>query len=314
MSRPRSLAASGTFIHAKTKTPFPKDLAGYKRKSVYAFDKEKTNIGTVYWSADRKTKMSVYLYPYEVGTEDRLKQAYSTAYMEVAVTSKKGITATQKPISYIKDDYKINGLQANIKYVKEGTNSYLSVFECGKWLFKFRITSEVLDSAAIQELATTVIDTFAPTNLVKLDPLDIKPTLHLAPGATADSVITVSVLGSAFEKMQWVTDNVSPLERAAGFPGLYLELHVASLKAFAAQEQDKRMTNSARLPSTTAYLAELNKIISSGYLREFIMKEYDMLLIVPENITLDFEGFLQWRKLNPISIDLSSRFYVLSYK
>jgi len=120
-----------------------------------------------------------------------------------------------------------------------------------------------------------------------------------------------SAMGSAFKKISWALDNVDSLERAAGFPDLYLGLQVESLKEFVQFEKRKKWN---RQQSTTDYLNELNRIIDAGFLEEFIMEQFDMIMIVPQDVTLDFEGFQKWKETHPTTIDLNQRFYVVSYK
>lgn len=50
-------------------------------------------------------------------------------------------------------------------------------------------------------------------------------------------------------------------------------------------------------------MAELNSIIDNGFLEEFIMEQFDMIMIVLDNLECDFEGFDAWKKDNPIHID-----------
>ena len=313
---PRVLPVKGTYTHAQTETEFPKSLVGYERRGLYSFDRNKSNIGATYKSQKGETIVSVYLYPAGEGSEDRLKNEYLAALQEIATSTRKGITANQGLTSHKKDGYKVNGIRAAVTDVKTNSKSHISVFECGKWFFKLRITSEVLDSTGISNLEGEILDEFTPTELVKQDPFDSKASVYFAPAAFADSLMLVSAMGGAFKKVQWALENVDSLERSAGFPGLYLELHVESLKEFARQEQVKHEVRRkwARTQRTTEYLSELNEIIESGYLREFIMEQYVMIMIVPENVKLDFESYQQWKLTHPIRINLNERFYVISYK
>ncbi|RDV15804.1 hypothetical protein DXT99_07300 [Pontibacter diazotrophicus] len=313
---PRVLPVKGTYTHTQTKIEFPKNLIGYERRGVYSFDRKKSNIGATYKSQKGETIVSVYLYPAGEGSENRLKNGYLSALQEIATSTRKGITANQSITYHKKDGYKVNGIRAEVTDVKKSSKSHLSVFECGKWFFKLRITSEVLDSTGISNLEGEVLDQFTPTELVKQNPFDSKASIYFAPAAFADSLMLVSAMGGAFKKVQWALENVDSLERSAGFPGLYLELHVESLKEFALQEQVKHDVRKkwARTQRTTEYLSELNEIIESGYLKEFIMEQYDMIMIVPENVKLDFESYRQWKLTHPININLNERFYVISYK
>lgn len=144
---------------------------------------------------------------------------------------------------------------------------------------------------------------------LQISHLNPKADINFAKAAFVDSLMLGSAMGSAFKKLEWVMDNVDSLERASGFPGLYLEMHIASLKEFT--EFEKKHPDFSKAKRTEQYLTELNSIIDNGFLEEFIMEQYDMIMIVPDNLEFDFEGFDKWKKENPINIDLNERFYVI---
>jgi hypothetical protein len=274
--KPRVLVVKGDYTHSKTKKIFPKHLAGHERQRIYSFDRDKSNIGVTYKSQDGTTLVSVYLYPTDEGSEDRLRHEYMSALSEIFLASRKGITTNQAPTSYVRDGYKINGIKAEVTDVKNQSRSHLAVFECGEWFFKLRVASSSLDSIGVVKLERSILDAFEPSELVKQSRLNSDASIYLAPAAFADSLMLVSAMGSAFKKVQWARENVDSLERAAGFPSLYLELHVESLKEFARQEKVREEIRKkwTRQPSTDEFMFELNSIIESGYLREFIMDQY----------------------------------------
>lgn len=316
IARPRALAIKGTYTHSQTKTAFPTSLAGHERVKIYYFDSKRSNIGATYQSKNTKTIVSVYLYPAGDASEDRLRLAYLAVLDEIAMGSKKGITSIPGLTYYNRDGYKLNGIRAEMTDVKTNLKSYVSIFECGKWFFKIRTTSALLESTEVSNLERQILSEFNPIDLVKQNPLNSKSTVHFAPAAFADSLMLVSAMGAALKKLEWISQNVDSLELAAGFPSLYLELHVEALKEFVNKSMvvpaSKR--NWAGLPSTLEYLYDLNEIIKSGFLREFIMEQNDMIMIVPENAKLDFEAYRQWRLVHPVKINLQERFYLIVYK
>jgi hypothetical protein len=117
-------------------------------------------------------------------------------------------------------------------------------------------------------------------------------------------------MGSAYKKLEWVIDNVPERERASGFPGHYLEMQLASFNEFVAfdKKYDYKKTE-----YTQNYLNQVNSLIDSGYLDEFIMKEFSMVMIVPENHEFDFDGYEKWKTKNEITINLNELFYVISF-
>ena len=304
--QPKQLKVKGTYIHSPTTTEFPEKIGSYQREGVYSFDKKKENVGATYKTGT--TTLSIYLYPAGDGSEGRLRNQYLQAMQDMANVSKSGLHAQQGYKCFKKDGYRINGFSA---VTPDNPKSQLTLFECGQWFFKIRITTSSLDTTEINVLEREVLNSFDPTRLVKKSRLNSKADVYFAKAAFRDSLMLGSAMGSAYKKIEWAFDNVDSLERAAGFPDLYLGLQVESLKEFVQFEKRKKWS---RQQSTTDYLNELNQIIDAGFLEEFIMEQFDMIMIVPKEITLDFEGFQKWKQTHPTTINLNQRFYVVSFK
>ena len=304
---PKKIKSKVDYTHEATRFVFPLTMNQYCRAHIYAFDKKRQNIGITYKTNDFKTIISIYLYPAGAATEDRLRDEYFESINSIAITSKKGLHAQQHAVSYKNGDYKINGFKADIKDVDK--KSSLSIFECGEWFFKIRITSEVLDTLGMEQTEQNLLDLYDPTRLVKISHLNPKADISFAKAAFVDSLMLGSTMGSAFKKLEWAMDNIDSLERASGFPGLYLDMHMESLKAFT--EFQKKHPDFSKTKLTEKYLGELNSIIANGFLEEFIMEQFDMIMIIPEDLEFDFDAFDKWKKDNPISINLNERFYVI---
>jgi hypothetical protein len=303
---PKQLKVKGTYVHSPTRTEFPENIGIYQRQGVYSFDKKKENIGSTYKS--EKTTLTIYIYPAGDGIEGRLRNQYLRSMQDMANASKAGLHAQQGYKYFKKDGYRINGFSA---VTPDEPKSQLTLFECGQWFFKIRITTNQLDTTGINSLEQEVLNTFQPINLVKGSHLNSKADVQVARAAFRDSLMLGSVIGSAYKKISWAIENVDSLERASGFPDLYLGMHVESLKEFVQFEKRQKWT---RQQSTTDYLNELNQIINDGFLEEFIMEQFDMIMIVPEDTNLDFKGFDIWKLTHPTKIKLNHRFYVVSYK
>lgn len=304
---PKKIKAKADYKHTATGFNFPLAIDQYNRADIHAFDKKKQNVGITYKTDDLKTTISIYLYPAGAGTEDRLRNEYLKSMQSVANVSDNGVHAEQFAVSYKNGDYKINGFKANIKDADK--KSSLSVFECGTWFFKIRLSSESLDTTGMIQTEQKILDLYKPTRLVKISHLNSKADINFAKAAFVDSLMLGSAMGSAFKKLEWVMDNVDSLERASGFPGLYLEMHIASLKEFT--EFEKKHPDFSKTKRTEQYLTELNSIIDNGFLEEFIMEQFDMVMIIPDNLEFDFDGFDKWKIDNPININLNERFYVI---
>lgn len=300
----------GDYKHKSTNFTFPQTIGEYKRSSLTVFDKKDLNIRAFYQSVENteKTNFTIHVYPAGVGTDTRLRYEYLKSIKSFSnITGSSFVT--NFPVSFQNSGYKINGIKA--EYSKLNSKSCISVFECGRWFFKIIITTQSLDSIQIETLETRILDVFIPTKLVQAYPLNPKADINFAKSAFADSIMLGSVMGSALKKLEWVFDNVDSLERASGFPGLYLEMYITAFTELA--EFDKRFPNTIKSKSTDDYLRDVKKIINSGFLPEYIMDKYNWVLIIPSQLKLDLDGYKKWKAENPTLIDLPDRFYSIYF-
>lgn len=311
--QPQKIVFNDDYYHNPSGFMFPLEMLDFSRDEIYSYDQEKRNIGVSYKStgSTHETSITLYVYPAGNGTEGRLRDEYLASLQEITNITKSGINATQQATSFNNDGLTINGFKAEIDLNQR--KSTLAVFECARWFFKIRITSDHDDFEDHSNIQQKILDLYQPTNLVKSAPLAPLASIYFAPVAFADSVILGSAMGSAFGKMSWASENVDSLELISGFPDLYLDLHISSLLEFV--EFERKYPEYSKTQHTEDYLRELNRIIDSGFLSEFILDQYNMIMIIPDEVEkdLDFERFYKWREKNPINIDLNRKFYVISY-
>jgi hypothetical protein len=311
LTNPKKIRFKNGFEHKFSETQFPQNLEnGFELTEVYAFDKKKKNVGATYEKkTEPKVTLNIYIYPGEDGTEDRLRNEYLTSMQSVANFTDNGLGATQYPVKFRGKNYDCNGFRADFKSDNQ-ENSNLSVYECGTWFFKIRLTTKEKDSTQISNLENIILETFDPSHLTEQNKLNSKADIYFAKVAFQDSILLGSAMGSAYKKLEWVIDNVPERERASGFPGHYLEMQLASFNEFVAfdKKYDYKKTE-----YTQNYLNQVNSLIDSGYLDEFIMKEFSMVMIVPENHEFDFDGYEKWKTKNEITINLNELFYVISF-
>lgn len=311
LTKPIKIRFKDNFQHKFSETDFPKVFQnGFELKDVYAFDKKKKNVAVTYEKKTEPTaKFTVYIYPADDGTEDRLRREYLTSMQSVANLTDKGLGSTQYPVKYTGDKFYCNGFKAEFKSEKH-ENSSLSVYECGTWFFKLRLTTKEKDSVQIKKLERTILEKFDPSHLTEQKPLNEKADVYFAKAAFQDSTLLGSAMGSAYKKIEWAMDNLPVKERASGFPGHYLEMQMASLKEFVAFD---RKYNYGKSEYTQKYLNELNVLIDSGYLDEFIMEQFSMVMIVPKEQEFDIDGFEDWKAKSELTIDLNQLFYVIAF-
>lgn len=306
-ANPKNIRAKGTYKHSGTSTQFPERLEEFQRKSITSFDRKNLNIGVTYERANAATTVSIYIYPAGAGTEDRLRSEYLTSMQSMANVNE-GIGATQYPIRFEQDDFRINGFAAELK--KPNELSRLLLYECGSWFLKYRLTSNELDSVAMNDLIANLEEWFSPSAIASKGLLNPKADINFAPAAFADSTMLYTTMGEAFKKMEWIMTNVDSVERRTGFPGLYLELYTTAI-----QERVKlwKKSNTTSSPKTDELLSHYESLVNSGFLEEFIMDQLMMVLITPEELTLDMDGYSTWIQENPLNIDLNQFYYIISF-
>ncbi len=167
-----------------------------------------------------------------------------------------------------------------------------------------------MDSSYIEALGQKVLNKYDPTKLTELKPLNLKSDFIVAPALGKDRARAKYILKSGLKKLEWANNNVPENERASGFPDLYLNMHIAALKEFAeCKDENFKPEN-----DIAKFISDINKVIKAGYLPEFIMKQYSMVMIVPENMKFDFEGFDKWQEEYKISMDMHKFYYVIVYR
>lgn len=304
----KKIKAKGAFIHNQTKMNFPEQFDSFQRQDIFSYDKKKLNIGVSYGNQKDQSIITIYIYPAGDGYEGRLRKEYLKSMQSIANLSEKGIHANQFAVRK-EGEYICNGFKAIITQEQNKYNS-LALYECGQWFLKVRITTNNLDSTHIALLEQNIYSHYDPTKLTALNPLNPKANGYFSKTAFRDSILLGSAMGSAYKKISWALDNVKENERASGFPDLYLNLQVESLKAF--MEFQHRF-NYNQCEFTKQYLKELQLISDAGFLAEFVMDQFGMILIIPENISVKYKEYETWKLNNKLTIDLNEQFYVVSY-
>lgn len=306
-ANPKTIRTKGTYEHVGTTTQFPQLLEDFERNSVTSFDRQNRNIGVTYERQNSATTISIYVYPAGAGTEDRLRSEYLSSIQSVANIND-GIGATQYPIRFEQGDFKINGFAAELKKTNE--LSRLGLYECGRWFLKYRVTSNSLDSLGINDLITKIEGWFSPSLIASKGLLNPKADINFAPAAFADSTMLYTTMGEAFKKMEWVMENVDSVERRTGFPGLYLELHTTAIRE---RVELWKKSNTTSSPKTDELLSQYESLVNSGFLEEFIMDQFMMVMITPDELTLDMDGYSALIQNNPLDIDLNRFYYIISF-
>jgi len=303
----KKIKAKGNYIHPSTNFVFPTQLDNFGREGIYYFDTKKENIGVVYENRNTRTTITFYIYPAGIADEYRLRSEFLKSLQEIANNTRTQINAYYQPVQY-EGEYICNGFNAVIED-KHHYNS-LTVYECGRWFFKIRITSDGLEPLQLFDFEQQLIKHFEPSQLTALNPFKVKASLNIVPGTLRDSVFFGSALAFAIEKAKWAVDSVFEKERASGFPSIHLGMHVAALKAFL-NYRDEKCSACFITAETQAMLNELQEVSDNGFLEEFVLDQYDTLLRLDDYIIEeeDWENYLKWKN-NRISLfDLTKKIF-----
>ena len=117
-------------------------------------------------------------------------------------------------------------------------------------------------------------------------------------------------MGDAYAKINWMVENLDPLEFQAGVPSIYLDYHIAGVDGALkfAQEHPAMKSSSA----TRKMLDFLTAAKKDGYLEELLFDEKGGCLSVPDTVSLDMDGYQEWLTDHPMIDGLFSGHSVIS--
>ena len=307
---PKLIKSTGDYTHGFTEMTFPEQIEGYQRKAIYSFAKQDDDIEVTY-EKQEITTVAIKLYPAGDGVEGRLRNEFLKTLQTISNEANKTIGLEQGPVRRVGNKYICNGFSAVSHLKSKNIITDLILYECGAWFLRITITSKDFDSSYIEALEEKILNKFDPTKLTELKPLNLKSDFIVAPALGKDRDRAKYILKSGFRKLEWANANVPENERVSGFPDLYLNMHIEAFKEFADcnVEGYKQDNDIAKL------IDDVNLVIKAGYLPEFIMKQYSMVMIVPDNMKFDFEGYGKFvKEHNNPSIDMSKHYYLIVYR
>lgn len=304
LTNPKKIRSKGIYTHKYTNLEFPQNSGKLKRESIFEFNKKKSNIGVTYTQGT--IKLTLYIYPAGGAIDGRLRNEYRKSLQEIVMVEDHSMNFIQEPKIFELNGYKLVGLSA---FSQDKRTTRLTVYECGEWFYKIRISGTRHDSLLIDNIEKQIMDNWNPIALVKHSNLETKAYITVAPIILRDSLMLGTIMGSAIKKLEWAFNNTDSLERAAGFPDMYLNMHVTSFKELV--EFKKRKVYWEATPETYNFLEDVENIISHNFVEEFILEEYGYLMLVSDDVHLDIEEYKQWLLENNISIGLDETKYYL---
>lgn len=290
------------YIHTSTKFEFPSTLLEYKLFEVNSFDKKKENVCIDY--KNENTKISIFIYPANSGTENRLRSEYLNSILAINYKNNQNKKFDFKHVKIEKENVIVNGLKTIFRENIENKNSLLSIYECGTWFLKIRITSDS-NNDSLDLLEKSIIEKFNPTSLTLVKPLNLKGKVSVSKLAVRDSLFLASNLSLALNKLAWERENILEKERISGLTDLDIRMHIKALKAFISLESENNNSPTKKItlrgtPETSILLDKLKKIDDLGYLDEYIFDSYDEIMLVPDDVKFDIEEYKKWKTDNVV--------------
>lgn len=322
-NQPLEIKSNSDFTHI-TGAIFPKEWNGFKRDRLVSYDAKNYNIGaTYYFKANKKvTNVSIYIYPAEVSNENLRDQFLS--FKEVVNRN-----ATNHPeilpefVKLKSKEVIVNGLKSYFDYniivpdfmkgqKDQNNKSLFSVYDCGKWNVKFRISVENGDFERVKQLENAVMASFEPIKIAEKYQLEGGKNAEILISKTAqrDSLMLKSTIEEAEAKKEWLNTNKSIEELSAGFSDFEIESYISAIQTklkFYTENKDK-VTGSEK---TKNYFENLQKIVDNGFLKDFIYSQTFGVVVYPdgENRKNLYYDFLKQNNIPEDIIELMYKIY-----
>lgn len=298
------------YLHSQTKTIFPYNLGEFERKQVFEYSKEPGKLSVIYTDKSGKSFIEVHLTPTHDAKEGRLRNEYLKEIKKLAKEEGKNFLPKPQIVKFKGRNYTNNGVSGT--YRDDNSISQYTIYECGVWLLGMNLKMHDMDSVLFEKMSEELTQQFNPSRYTALSPLNLKSNVEFNKEALKDTVMTGALAGSAFTKMNWAAENISARERHSGFPDLYLLMHVAAFEDYLKIQGRKKSLNSS--PAAREFYYDIKALRDAGFLAEFIMDEYEEVMIVPPYLKLDLDAYRQWRSRIDIQTKLNQNRYTIVYR
>ena len=298
-----------TYLHRQTGFAFPKEISEFDREDVYSFDRKKENVGANY--SIGSTRVSVFVYPAYDGYEDRLRREFFKTLGEIlASENTEGKHFLVQCVSHQAGQYPIHGLLTEFDY--NGQRSLFSLYECGHWWMKLRITDYGRQDTCLDSIEKQFRTSLDSEVLISSKPLNDKVDIYFQRTAFRDSLMLGCVMGQAYAKIEWMNENLDSLELRAGIPSIYLDYHLSGIDgALDFAQKHPEMHPSSATKSMLDFIVAVKK---EGYLEEMLYDNYRGGILMPDSLVLDLDGYHKWLIAHPYNGDLLNDNAIISNK
>ena len=286
----------GDYIHVFSKFSFPESWRGFNREELVSYDQKNYNIGSTYLLKEGKkivAKINIYIYPSEA-TNENLREQFNAFKIVVNRNATNAPNLIPEFVKLKSDKIVVSGIRSSFDYnimipdffkgQKEQKNSSMfSLYDCGLWNIKFRMTSEKYDATKLKEFEQSFVNSFKLLEIADNNAFDNKTKVNIVISKTAqrDSLMLKSIITEAEAKKEWLSKNKSINELSSGVNDFDIEASVYALEElvkFYETNKDKWTATD----ETKQYLEEISRIVKSNKIKDFVYDRTEGVVIYDE--------------------------------
>jgi hypothetical protein len=326
-NKPVDLQIKGDYTHLPTSAVFPSLWSGFQREAIFSYDLQNKHVVISYVqqsSKKSKTVLTLYVYPKKSVDNQLLRDEFSVYETVLNQNSNKGVDLKPMFGSTANDKVKVNYIYSifdhamgesdffkGVKYIDK--KSLLSIYECGGWGFKIRVSSDEMTSDQLADLKTKAETYFGLLDIASKKPLPIShtPDIILSPTIKRDSMMINAVITAAQAKIKWLGENSEKKELLTGFNdmNIYSEIFATEkmIEFYKDHEKDWPMHE-----DTKKYFAEIIKIADNGKIKDYLYDKYNRLIHYDEGEAKKDE-YLQFKTDKNITENTNEVLYKIFY-
>ncbi|MBV8325983.1 hypothetical protein [Chryseobacterium sp.] len=326
--QPINLSVKGDFTHEATSVIFPPVWSGFQREAIYSYDLKNRHLAISYiQQKDKKTKttLTLYIYPKISIDNQRLRDSFTSYEYALNQNSDKGtelkplfgsISNDQLKVNYIYSLFSHSMGQADffkgVKYVEK--NSLLSIYECGGWDFKIRVSSDDMTDEQLAGLKNKIESYFGILQIASRNPLPVSkiPDIILSPTVKRDSMMANSAIAAAQAKIYWLGKNLEQKELLTGFNDMRIDSEVFAIEKmvefYKLHEKDWPMHD-----DTKKYFNEMVSIVDNGKIKDHIYEKYNKVINYEEGSAAR-DAYLRFKSDQNISENTNEILYKIYYR
>lgn len=325
--KPLLFSHKGEYVHVYSKFSFPENWRGFNREELVSFDQKNYNIGSTYLLKEGKknvAKINIYIYPSEA-TNENLREQFNAFKIVVNRNATNNPSLTPEFVKLKNDKVVVSGIKCIFDYnlmipdffkgEKEQKNkSLFSLYDCGAWNIKFRMTSETYDATKLKEFEQSFVNSFKLLEITENNIFGNKTKVNIVISKTAqrDSLMLKSIIAEAEAKKAWLSKNKSINELSTGINDFEIEAHVFALEEMMKfYEENKNKWEATN--ETKQYLEEISRILKAGKTKDFIYERTEGVINYSEG-EKNKDSYFDFKLKNDINEPAKEILYKIYYE